>query len=123
VTVWSYEGKRVVVTGCFSGIGAATATELVDLGAEVHGIDIRETPVEVASFRTCDLREPASIDDAVEAIGGTIDALFNCAGLPQTFPALDVMKVNFIGMRISRSVSPRGWSGEPRSRRSRPTQA
>src|SRR5260370_9813156 len=30
---------------------------------------------------------------------GKVDALFNCAGLPQTFPPLDVMKVNYIGTR------------------------
>lgn len=97
--VWSYEGKRVVVAGCFSGMGEATARELIALGAEVHGVDIKPSPVQMASFTQVDLRDPASIDSAVEAIGGEIDALFNCAGLPQTFPALDVMKVNYIGMR------------------------
>lgn len=97
--LFSYRGKRVAIVGCFSGIGEACARELVNLGAEVHGADVRETPAPVASFRTVDLRDPASIDAAVESIGGKIDALFNCAGLPQTFPALDVMKVNFIGMR------------------------
>ncbi|MBV9995870.1 MAG: coniferyl-alcohol dehydrogenase [Caulobacteraceae bacterium] len=97
--LWSYEGKRVVIAGCFSGIGEATARELVRLGAEVHGVDIRQSPVPMASFRVADLKDPASIDQAVKAIGGEIDGLFNCAGLPQTFPALDVMKVNFLGMR------------------------
>ena len=97
--LWSYEGKRVVIAGCFSGIGEATARELVRLGAEVHGVDVRESPVPLASFHQVDLKDPAAIDAAVDAIGGRIDGLFNCAGLPQTFPALDVMKVNFIGMR------------------------
>lgn len=96
---WSYEGKRVVIAGCFSGIGEATARELVRLGAEVHGVDVRESPVPMASFHSVDLKNRASIDAAVAAIGGRIDGLFNCAGLPQTFPALEVMKVNFIGMR------------------------
>lgn len=99
MSVWSYEGKRVVISGCYSGMGEAAARELVKLGAEVHGVDIRQSPVEMASFHTIDLRDPASIDAALEAIGGPIDALFNCAGLPQTFPAVDVMKVNFIGLR------------------------
>ena len=96
---WSYEGKRVVIAGCFSGIGEAAARELVRLGAEVHGVDVRESAVPMASFRKVDLKDRASIDAAVKAIGGRIDGLFNCAGLPQTFPALDVMRVNFIGMR------------------------
>ncbi|CAN7647291.1 coniferyl-alcohol dehydrogenase [Phenylobacterium sp. LjRoot219] len=97
--LWSYAGKRVVIAGCFSGIGEAAARELVRLGAEVHGVDVRESAVPMASFRIVDLKEPAAIDKAVEEIGGQIDGLFNCAGLPQTFPALDVMKVNFLGMR------------------------
>lgn len=99
MTVWSYEGKRVVVAGCFSGMGEATARELVALGAEVHGVDIKESPVKLASFTKIDLRDPASIDAVVDSIGGEIDCLFNCAGLPQTFPAIEVMKVNYIGMR------------------------
>lgn len=97
--LWSYEGKRVVIAGCFSGMGEAAAQELVRLGAEVHGVDVRESKVPMASFRTVDLKDRASIDAAVAGIGGEIDALFNCAGLPQTFPAEDVMTVNFIGMR------------------------
>lgn len=99
MSLWSYEGKRVVIAGCYSGMGEATARELVRLGAEVHGVDVRESAVPMASFRTMDLKDPASIDAAIATIGGEIDALFNCAGLPQTFPAPDVMKVNFIGMR------------------------
>ena len=99
MSVWSYEGKRVVVAGCYSGMGEAVAQELVWLGAEVHGFDIRESKVEMASFHPIDLKTPASIDAAAATVSGPIDALFNCAGLPQTFPAMDVMKVNFIGLR------------------------
>ena len=47
---WSYQGKKVVITGCFSGMGEAAARELVRLGAEVHGVDIKESPVKMASF-------------------------------------------------------------------------
>lgn len=99
MNMFSYEGKRVAIVGCFSGIGEACARDLVALGAEVHGADVRESPVKLASFRRVDLKDTASIDAAVDSIGGRIDALFNCAGLPQTFPAMDVLKVNFIGMR------------------------
>ncbi len=97
--VLGYAGKRVIVTGCFSGMGEATARMLLDLGAEVHGLDYKDSALPLASFNNVDLRDPASIDAGVAAIGGKVDALFNCAGLPQTFPALDVMKVNFIGTR------------------------
>lgn len=95
----SYRNKRVVVSGCFSGMGEATARQLLDLGAEVHGLDYKETKLKLASFRQVDLRDPASIDAAAQSIGGKVDALFNCAGLPQTAGALDVMKVNFCGTR------------------------
>ena len=41
-----YEGTRVVVTGAASGMGAATASILTQLGAEVHGLDIQEGDLE-----------------------------------------------------------------------------
>lgn len=97
--IWSYAGKRVVIAGCFSGMGEACARELVRLGAEVHGVDIKPSPVTLASFTQVDLKDTAAIEAAVEAIGGQVDAVFNCAGLPQTFPAVDVVSVNFIGIR------------------------
>lgn len=107
-----YKNKRVIVSGCFSGMGEATARLLVELGAEVHGIDFKESALKLASFTQVDLRDPAAIKAAVDLIagkvsGGKIDALFNCAGLPQTAPALDVMRVNFIGTRyLSECVIP-----------------
>ena len=56
--------------------------------------------MDVASYQAVDLRDPDATAAAVERIGGTIDALFNCAGLAGSkFPDLDVMLVNFVGMR------------------------
>lgn len=99
--ILGYAGKRVVVMGCFSGTGEACARQLVALGAEVHGADIRPSPVEgLASFTTVDLKEPASIAAGVVSIGGEMDALFNVSGLPQTFPGEDVVTVNFLGIRL-----------------------
>ena len=97
--LWSYKGKRCVVVGCFSGIGEATARELVRLGGEVHGFDIKPSPVDLASFQQADLRNRAQIDAALDAVPGPIDALFYCAGLPQTFPAIEVIQVNFLSVR------------------------
>lgn len=98
--ILGYRGKRVVVMGCFSGTGEAAARTLVALGAEVHGCDIKPSPVAgLASFTTVDLKDPASIAAGVAAIGGEIDALFNISGLPQTFPGEDVVTVNFLGIR------------------------
>jgi len=95
-----YKGKRVIVSGCFSGMGEATAKILLSLGAEVHGFDYKDVALPLASFNKVDLRDPASIEAGVAAVGGRIDALFNCAGLPNgSFDPMDVMKVNFIGLR------------------------
>ena len=98
--VLQYEGRRVIVTGAASGMGAATAQILVDLGAEVHAIDIKKPEVTgLASFSECDLREPDQIDATIAKIGKVVNALFNCAGLPNTFAPIDVMLVNFCGLR------------------------
>lgn len=99
--ILGYAGKRVVVMGCYSGTGEACARQLVALGAEVHGADIRPSPVEgLASFTTVDLKDPASIAAGVASIGGEVDCLFNVSGLPQTFPGEDVITVNFLGIRL-----------------------
>lgn len=97
--LWSYEGKRCLVVGCHSGIGEATARELIRLGGEVHGFDIKPSPVDLASFTLCDLRSRADIGAALAGIDGPIDALFYCAGLPQTFPGIEVVQVNFLSAR------------------------
>ena len=107
MSAWDFTGKRIVISGCYSGMGEATARELVRLGAEVHGMDYRRAEVAMASFTEVDLRQPASIDAAVAKIGSPVDALFNCAGLAHTQPPLDLMKVNFIGLRyLTEAVLP-----------------
>ena len=63
-------------------------------------IDIKKPDVTgLASYTECDLRDPDQIDAAVDRIGKIVNMLFNCAGLPNTFPDLDVMLVNFCGLR------------------------
>lgn len=102
-----YEGKRVVVTGAASGMGESCATLLTELGAEVHGIDIKEGPAPVKAFHLCDLSDPAQIDETVAAIGGPVDSLFNCAGLPTTAPGQKIVLVNFVGHRhLTEAVLP-----------------
>lgn len=98
--VLQYEGKRAVVTGCASGMGAATAQILVDLGAEVIGLDVKPTDVAVKVFHEVDLRDRASIDAVADAIEGPVDAVFSVAGLPgPPFPDVDTVLVNFFGAR------------------------
>jgi NAD(P)-dependent dehydrogenase (short-subunit alcohol dehydrogenase family) len=100
-SVWSYEGTRVIVSGGGgAGMGAAAVRELANLGAEVHVLDLKEPPVEVESYQSVDLRDPDATSDAVDKIGGRIDSVFNCAGLPgHSFSDVDVLLVNFVAMR------------------------
>jgi NAD(P)-dependent dehydrogenase (short-subunit alcohol dehydrogenase family) len=98
--VLGYAGKQVVVTGAASGMGEATAQVLVDLGADVIGIDLNPTKVAVRQSLEVDLRDRGAIDGAVGRIQGAVDAVFNVAGLPgPPFSDLDVMLVNFVGAR------------------------
>jgi len=98
--ILGYKGKHVVITGCFSGMGEAAAKILLDLGAEVHGLDYKDCTLPLASFTNVDLRDPASIEAGVAGLSGKIDCLFHCAGLPGgIFPPMDLMKVNVLGMR------------------------
>ncbi|MDY6996266.1 MAG: coniferyl-alcohol dehydrogenase [Actinomycetota bacterium] len=98
-----YDGKHVVVTGCASGIGAQVAHQLAALGARVTGLDLREpseksaTP---ASFIALDLADPESVGAAAAAVDGTVDALFNVAGVSSGIgDPLLVVRINFLGMR------------------------
>ena len=111
---FSYEGKRVVVSGGGgAGMGAATVEGLADLGAEIHVLDLKEPPIDVASYQSADLRDPDAVAAAIETIGGRIDALFNCAGLPgEPFSDVDTMLVNFAAARhLSALVAPRMTNG------------
>ena len=103
-----YKGKRVIITGCFSGMGHAAAKLLLDLGAEVHGFDMKECDLPLASFTKIDLRDRASIEAGVAGVPGKIDKLFSCAGMPGGIAPLDCFTVNFIGNRhLTEQVVPR----------------
>ena len=98
--LWRYDGRRVVVTGCASGIGAHAVRQLTELGADVVGLDKRPPTTEVAEFHALDLTDPASIDRAVTSIGGQVDALFNIAGVSSGVgDPLLVLTINFLGLR------------------------
>jgi NAD(P)-dependent dehydrogenase (short-subunit alcohol dehydrogenase family) len=111
--ILQYEGKRVVVSGAASGMGEATARTLVELGAEVIALDVKPVDLPVKQVIEMNLMEAASIEAAAAAIGGSVDALFNCAGVPgPPFSNLDTMKVNFIGLRhFSEALLPRILDG------------
>jgi NAD(P)-dependent dehydrogenase (short-subunit alcohol dehydrogenase family) len=98
--LWRFDGRRAVVTGCASGIGAHVVRQLTELGADVVGLDKRPPTTEVAEFHALDLTDPASIDRAVTSIGGQVDAPFNIAGVSSGVgDPLLVVTINFLGLR------------------------
>jgi len=98
--LFRYDGRRVVVTGCASGIGEHVARQLTDLGAELVGVDVRRPALQLKEFHEVDLGDAASIDRAVAAIDGPVDALFNIAGVSSGIgDPLRVVTINFLGTR------------------------
>ncbi|KAB2330464.1 SDR family oxidoreductase [Cytobacillus depressus] len=101
----NYEGQKVVVTGAASGIGEKTAQLLIDLGAEVYALDIKEPALPVKKFIQVNLAEKESIDSAILQLPEKINSIMNCAGVAgvnnkgNLLNPLTVMTVNFIGAR------------------------
>jgi NAD(P)-dependent dehydrogenase (short-subunit alcohol dehydrogenase family) len=95
---FGYQGKRAVVVGGASGMGAATVDVLLDAGAEVTMLDRAEVTKPGVSFIQLDLSDRASIEAAAKAVEGPVDALFSCAGVAQGTPGIE--KINFLGHRL-----------------------
>ena len=92
-----YDGKRALVVGGATGMGAAAAKSAAELGAEVIVLDYAPVDYDVAQSVQVDLRDPASIDAALERVEGPIHALFSAAGVADG--TTDLLKINFIGHR------------------------
>src|SRR3954466_3106250 len=107
-----YDGKRALVVGGASGMGAATAQLLQDAGAEVVVMDFAEVTLPGAKAVHVNLADAASIDAAVDECGGRVDALFSCAGVADGTPGIE--RINFIGdphlidRRLAKGMLPRG---------------
>ena len=92
-----YDGKRVLVVGGATGMGAATAQLAQDAGAEVVVMDFAEITQPGVKTIHMNLAEKGSIDAAIDECGGPIHALFSCAGVADGTPGIE--KINFIGHR------------------------
>jgi NAD(P)-dependent dehydrogenase (short-subunit alcohol dehydrogenase family) len=105
VEVYRFDGKRAVVVGGATGMGAATAELVRDLGGEVVVMDFADVTLPGVKGIRLDLREQASIDAALDECGGPIHALFSCAGAADGTPGIE--KINFIGHRhlIDRAIA------------------
>lgn len=111
-----FAGKKIVITGAYSGIGAALVSLLREFGADqIVVLDIKEPEAEVEAFIETDMGNPMSIDAAIEKIkedGKAVDILFNNAGVAATLPADTVMRINILGLkRLTQGLMPTMQSG------------
>jgi NAD(P)-dependent dehydrogenase (short-subunit alcohol dehydrogenase family) len=94
---FSYRGKRVLVVGGATGMGAAVAEVVLDGGAEVVVMDRADVALGGVKSISLNLAERASIDAAVAECGGPLHAVFSCAGVADGTPGIE--KINFLGHR------------------------
>jgi len=98
--LFDYTGKRVVVTGGATGIGAALIDLLRQHDVEhITVLDIKEPTASVDSFIRTDLSDPASVDAAIAALTGRIDVLFSNAGVAANAGVRTCMAVNVAASR------------------------
>jgi NAD(P)-dependent dehydrogenase (short-subunit alcohol dehydrogenase family) len=111
------DGRRALITGGGSGIGAATTALLRERGAEVVTVDLRGGDI------TADVRDEQSITAAVaaaaERLGGGLDLVVTAAGIYRIAPAIDttmaewneVLEVNLRGTFLTVREAARAMTG------------
>jgi NAD(P)-dependent dehydrogenase (short-subunit alcohol dehydrogenase family) len=114
-----FDGLKAIVTGGASGIGAATASYLMERGCAVAALDLAPASAPEGAIRiTCDVADAASVetavDEAVRTLGG-LDIVVNNAGIGAQGTVEDndddewrrVFEVNVLGIvRVSRAALP-----------------
>ena len=104
----SFEGRRYVVTGAASGIGAATVAALAAAGARVIAADLawedaepwqeraeRAERVERVALDVADPHAWRDLAEQVRTAGGAIDGLVNAAGITRRARLHDVTPADF----------------------------
>ncbi|MCU1612723.1 MAG: oxidoreductase [Frankiales bacterium] len=90
------DGRRIIVTGGASGMGAGLVERFPGLGADVVSMDVtadegaRIAEKAGARFLRCDVTDPVSVESATaEAVGllGGLDVLVHAAGIAPGSPA------------------------------------
>ncbi len=104
-------GKRVVVTGGTSGIGAATAQRFREEGCEV--VVLARTPG--PGVIRCDVADREQVDTAFEQIGD-LDVLVNNAGVSVRSPATDISQDQWDQV-LATNLSGAFWVAQAAARR------
>ena len=104
-------GKRVVVTGGTSGIGAATAQRFRDEGCEVVILARSPGPDVI----TCDVGDREQVDRAFAQIG-SLDVLVNNAGVSIRNPAVDIGADQW-GRVVATNLTGAFWVAQAAARR------
>ena len=106
--LFSFAGKRIVVTGGASGVGAALIRLLDTLGRpEVTVLDVQEPTGLSASQRwlSTDLGDQAALAASIGRLGA-VDVLFNNAAVAGTAAPAKVFAVNVLALRhLTESVT------------------
>jgi NAD(P)-dependent dehydrogenase (short-subunit alcohol dehydrogenase family) len=97
IDLFKYDGKRALIIGGATGMGAATAQRVTALGGEVIVMDVADIPYPVKQAIKVDLTKQASVDEALGQIEGEIHAVFACAGVADGTP--NIMTINFLSQR------------------------
>jgi NAD(P)-dependent dehydrogenase (short-subunit alcohol dehydrogenase family) len=92
-----YDGKRVLVVGGATGMGAAAAELARDAGGQVVVMDFAEVTLDGVTPIHVNLSDRASIDKAMTEAGGPFDVLLSCAGVADGTPGIE--RINFVGHR------------------------
>lgn len=96
-------GRKIIVTGAATGMGAATMAAFARAGADTVGLFRNRQPDDPhARYLRCDVADPASVegafDEAVALLGG-LDVLVHCAAIDNTAPAETITLAQFDEMQ------------------------
>jgi NAD(P)-dependent dehydrogenase (short-subunit alcohol dehydrogenase family) len=111
---FGYSGKRVLVVGGASGMGAAAASLAQQMGADVMVMDFAPIDLPGCDPVYLNLNDIDSIDAALATTDGSFNVVLMCAGVADGTPGLPT--INFIGHRylieslVSEGRLPRGSS-------------
>ena len=114
-----YSGKRVLITGGTSGIGAGIARGFLEAGAEIVATGVTQAEVDRAGetlggadCRVLDVRDNKAVETLIDGLGA-LDIVVNCAGVIRRIdefdPAVfeDVIDINLAGtMRVCMAARP-----------------